>query len=91
MSKLSIIYGTGSHNTEWMAIAIEECAKAEGIETILKNVDLKINKLLITYGIEMIEDLLMKRMSGKEELELYRIVGTLLACNIKSKEVLCVA
>ena len=39
MSKLVIIYGTGSHNTERMAIAIEEGAKAEGIETVLKNVN----------------------------------------------------
>jgi flavodoxin I len=39
MSKLVIIYGTGSHNTERMAVAIEEGARAEGIETILKNVN----------------------------------------------------
>jgi len=39
MSKLVIIYGTGSHNTERMAAAIEEGAKAEGIETVLKNVN----------------------------------------------------
>ena len=38
MPKLAIIYGTGSHNTEKMAQAIEEGARAEGIETILKNV-----------------------------------------------------
>jgi len=38
MPKLVIIYGTGSHNTERIAKAIEEGAKAEGIETILKNV-----------------------------------------------------
>ena len=38
MPKLVIIYGTGSHNTEKMAQAIEEGARAEGIETILKNV-----------------------------------------------------
>ena|SRR3990170_2924944 len=149
MSKLVIIYGTGSHNTERMAYAIEEGAKVEGIETVLKNVneadksdvigvdavaigspnynhammpsvkkfltdisdmDLKgkvglafgsygwsleatqlINKILTSYGMEMIEDLLIKRMPGEEELELCRRVGTLLACKIKSKEVLCVA
>ncbi|VVB53785.1 Type A flavoprotein FprA [uncultured archaeon] len=38
MPKLVIIYGTGSHNTERIAKAIEEGAKAEGIETVLKNV-----------------------------------------------------
>jgi len=38
MPKLVIIYGTGSHNTEKMAQAIEEGAKAEGVKTILKNV-----------------------------------------------------
>ena len=38
MPKLVIIYGTGSHNTEKMAEAIEEGAKAQGIETMLKNV-----------------------------------------------------
>ena len=149
MSKLVIIYGTGSHNTERMACAIEEGAKSEGIETVLKNVneadksdvigvdavaigspnynhammptvkkfltdisdmDLKgkvglafgsygwsleatqmINEMMTSYGMEMIEDLLIKRMPGEEELELCRRVGTLLACKIKSKEVLCVA
>ncbi len=39
MSKLIIIFGTGSHNTERMAVAIEEGARAEGIETVLKNVN----------------------------------------------------
>ena len=149
MSKLVIIYGTGSHNTERMACAIEEGAKSEGIETLLKNVneadksdvngtdavaigspnynhammptvkkflteisdtDLKgkvglafgsygwsleatqmINQILTSYGMDLIEDLLVKRMPGEEELELCRRVGTLLACKIKSKEVLCVA
>jgi len=38
MPKLVIIYGTGSHNTERMAEAIEEGARAEGIETMIKNV-----------------------------------------------------
>ena len=38
MPKLVIIYGTGSHNTERMAVAIEEGASSEGIETVLKNV-----------------------------------------------------
>jgi flavodoxin I len=39
MSKLVIIYGTGSHNTERMAVAIEEGARAEGIGTVLRNVN----------------------------------------------------
>ena len=39
MPKLVIIYGTGSHNTERMAYAIEEGARMEGIETVLKNVN----------------------------------------------------
>ncbi len=39
MPKLVIIYGTGSHNTERMAQAIAEGARVEGIETILKNVN----------------------------------------------------
>ncbi len=149
MSKLVIIYGTGSHNTERMAVAIEEGTRAEGIETILKNVndankdELKdadgvavgspnynhammptvkkflneladielsgkvglafgsygwsleatndINKILTSYGMEMIQDLLVKRMPGDEELELCRRVGSLLACKIKSKEVICAA
>ncbi len=39
MPKLVIIYGTGSHNTERMAVAIEEGARAEGVETVLKNVN----------------------------------------------------
>lgn len=149
MPKLVIIYGTGSHNTERMAQAIEEGAAAEGIETVLKNVssteksdiadadavaigspnyrdammptvkkflddladiDLKgkvglafgsygwgleaiheINRILTSYGLEMIKDLSIKRMPGDEELELCRRVGALLACNIKNKEVICVA
>ncbi|MCZ7356160.1 MAG: flavodoxin domain-containing protein [Candidatus Methanoperedens sp.] len=141
MSKLVIIYGTGSHNTERMAVAIDEGAKGEGLETLLKNVneadrndlidtdavaigspnynhammptvlkflndlagiDLsgkvglafgsygwsfeatdEINKKLSSYGMEMIQDLLIKRMPGEEELELCRRVGSLLACRIK--------
>lgn len=39
MPKLVIIYGTGSHNTELMAKAIQEGAAAEGIDTVLKNVN----------------------------------------------------
>ena len=39
MPKLITIYGTGSHNTELMAKAIEEGAKREGVDAILKNVD----------------------------------------------------
>lgn len=39
MSRLVIIYGTGSHNTERMAVAIEEGARAEGVETVLRNVN----------------------------------------------------
>ncbi len=141
MPKLVIIYGTSMHNTERMAVAIEEGAKAEGIETVLKNVneanknelmdadavaigspnynhammptvkkflnelvdiDLSgktglafgsygwsfeatddINKIFTSYGMEMIRDLLVKRMPGDEELELCRRVGSLLACKIK--------
>lgn len=141
MPKLVIIYGTGSHNTERMAVAIEEGAKAEGLETVLKNVndadkdELKdadaiaigspnyrdammptvkkflneladvnlkgkvglafgsygwgfeaiqeINQILASYGMELIQDLAIKRMPGEEELELCRRVGSLLACKIK--------
>lgn len=141
MPKLVIIYGTGSHNTERMAVAIEEGAKAEGIKTVLKNVndaskkDLKgadavaigspnyrdammptvqkflndiaslklsgkvglafgsygwgmeaiekIHSALESRGMEMIQDLAIKRMPGEEELELCRRVGSLLACKIK--------
>ena len=144
MPKLVIIYGTGSHNTERIAKAIEEGARSEGIETILKNVssadkielidahaiaigspnyrdlmmptvqkflnelatiDLSgktglafgsygwgleaihaINKQLASYGIEMINDLAIKRMPGEEELEICRRVGSSLACKIKNKE-----
>jgi flavodoxin I len=147
MSKIVIIYGTGSHNTELMANAIQEGAAAEGIDTVLKNVndadktdvvdadgiaigspnynhammpsvrkflndisgiDLsgkvglsfgsygwsfeatdEIHRLLTSYGLEMIKDLLIKRMPGEEELELCRRVGSLLACKIMNKEVLC--
>ena len=39
MSKLVIIYDTGMHNTELVAMAIEEGAKREGVETLLKNVN----------------------------------------------------
>ena len=141
MSRLVIIYGTGSHNTERMARAIEEGAKAEGVETVLKNVndadrnELKdadaiaigspnynhammptvkrflsgladlglsgkiglsfgsygwsfeatqgINQALTSYGVEVVQDLCVKRMPGDEELELCRRVGSLLACKIK--------
>ncbi len=149
MPKLVIIYGTGSHNTERMAQAIEEGARAEGIETMLKNVneanrnDLDdadavaigspnynhammptvrrfldglegsglsgkvglafgsygwsfeatedINKALASYGMEMVQDLCVKRMPGDEELEKCRSAGSLLACKIKNKEAICVA
>lgn len=149
MPKLVIIYGTGSHNTERMAQAIMEGATAEGIDTLLKNVndanksdvmeadaiaigspnynhammptvrkfldglgglDLSgkvglsfgsygwsleatddINRILTSFGLEMIKDLLIKRMPGEEELEICRRVGSLLACKIKNKEVICVA
>ena len=149
MQKLVIIYGTGSHNTERMAEAIKEGAVAEGIDTLLKNVndadksdvmeadaiaigspnynhammpavrkfldglaglDLSgkvglsfgsygwsleatddINRILTSFGLEMIKDLLIKRMPGEEELEMCRRVGSLLACKIKNKEVICVA
>lgn len=50
----------------------------------------EINKILTSYGLEMIQDLLIKRMPGEEEIELCRRVGSLLACKIKNKEVLCV-
>ena len=141
MSKLVIIYGTGSHNTERMAVAIEEGARSEGIETVLKNVndadknDLRdadaiaigspnynhammptvkrflsgladldlsgkaglsfgsygwsfeatqeINRMLTSCGVEMVQDLNVKRMPGDEELELCKRVGSLLACKIK--------
>jgi flavorubredoxin len=144
MPKLVIIYGTGSHNTERMAQAIEEGARTEGVETIMKNVssadknelvdahaialgspnyrdammptvkkfldemanlDLSgkiglafgsygwgleaihaINKQLASYGVEMINDLAIKRMPGEEELEICRRVGSSLACKIKNKE-----
>jgi flavorubredoxin len=144
MPKLVIIYGTGSHNTERMAQAIEEGARSEGIETILKNVssadkielidahaiaigspnyrdlmmptvqkflnelasiDLSgkiglafgsygwgleaihaINKQLASYGVEMINDLAIKRMPGDEELEICRRVGSLLACKISKTD-----
>lgn len=140
MPKLVIIYGTSMHNTERMAVAIEEGARAEGIDTSLKNVndadkndlldadaiaigspnyhdammptvqkflndiadiDLtgktglafgsygwgleainEINTKLKSYGMEMIQDLGVKRMPGEEELELCRRVGSLLACKI---------
>ena len=140
MPKLVIIFGTGSHNTERMAKAIQEGAAAQGIDTLLKNVsdafltDLEeadaiaigspnynhammpavrkflndiasidlsgkvglsfgsygwsreatdeINRILTSYGLEMIQDLLIKRMPGEEELELCRRVGSLLACKI---------
>ena len=149
MQKLVIIYGTGSHNTERIAEAIKEGAAAEGIDTLLKNVndadksdvmeadaiaigspnynhammptvrkfldglaglDLSgkvglsfgsygwsleatddINRILTSFGLEMIKDLLIKRMPGEEELEMCRRVGSLLACKIKIKEVICVA
>jgi len=51
----------------------------------------QINRILTSYGLVMEEDLLIKRMPGEEELELCRRVGSLLACNILKKEVLCVA
>ena len=147
MPKLVIIFGTGSHNTELMAKAIQEGAAAQGIDTLLKNVsdafltdladvdaiaigspnynhammptvrkflndiasiDLsckvglsfgsygwsleatdEINRILTSYGLVMIQDLLIKRMPGEEELELCRRVGSLLACKIMAKEVLC--
>ena len=50
----------------------------------------EINRILSSYGLEMIKDLAVKRMPGDEELELCRRVGSLLACNIKNKEVIYV-
>jgi flavorubredoxin len=144
MTKLVIIYGTGSHNTERMAQALEEGAKAQGIETILRNVsyadknelidadaiaigspnyrdlmmptvqnflneiaDIElsgkiglafgsygwgleaiqaINKQLASYGVEMINDLAIKRFPGEEELEICRKVGSFLSSKISNKE-----
>ncbi len=141
MPKLVIIYGTGSHNTERMAVAIEEGARAEGIETVLRNVndanrdelrdtdavavgspnynhammptvkkflgglsdlDLsgkaglsfgsygwsfeatqEINRILTACGMEMVQDLNIKRMPGDEELDMCRRAGSLLASKIK--------
>ncbi len=39
MAKLAIIYGTGFGNTGIMARAIEEGAKSEGVEVVIKKVD----------------------------------------------------
>lgn len=39
MPKLIIIYGTGSHNTEMMAMAIQDGARTEGIEVVIENVN----------------------------------------------------
>ncbi len=149
MAKLAIIYGTGSHNTERIAQAIEEGARAEGVWTILKNVSSAdksdvvdvdalaigspnyrdammptvqkflneladvalagkiglafgsygwgleaihaINGQLASYGVEMIDDLCIKRMPGEEELEICRKTGSFLAWKICNKEVTCVA
>jgi len=41
----------------------------------------EINRILTSYGLEMIQDLLIKRMPGEEELELCRRVGSLLLYN----------
>lgn len=143
MPKLIIIYGTGSHNTERMAGAIEEGARAEGVETILKNISFAdkeelieadaiaigspnynhammptvqrflndiaemqlsgkiglafgsygwsmeafdgIHSKLDSYGLEMEQDLKIKRMPGDEELEVCRKAGSLLASKIKQR------
>lgn len=45
----------------------------------------EINRVLTSYGMEMIRDLLIKRMPGEEELELCRRVGSLLACKVMKK------
>jgi hypothetical protein len=37
---------------------------------------------LASYGVEMINDLAIKRMPGEEELEICRRVGSSLACKI---------
>ena len=39
MKKLTVIYWSGTGNTEAMATAIEEAGNAKGYETVLKNVD----------------------------------------------------
>ncbi len=51
----------------------------------------QINRMLTSYGLVMMEDLLIKRMPGNEELDLCRRAGSLLANEIKKKDVLCVA
>ncbi len=141
MPKLVIIYGTGTQNTERMAVAIEEGARVEGIDTVLKNVneanksDLKdaeaiaigspnykhammptvrkflnslgdidlsgkiglsfgsfgwsfeatqeINRILTSKGVDMMQDLCVKRMPEEDELELCRRAGSQLAHKIK--------
>ena len=146
---LVIIYGTGLHNTEQIAIAIEEAAKEEGVQTVLKNVndaniedvvnadgiaigspnyrdkmmptvqnflnslvdiDLSgkvglafgsygwgmeaiedIHNILTSYGVEMLQELDVKRVSNDIELEKCRKAGSELACRIKDKETICVA
>lgn len=127
MPRLVIIYGTGSHNTELIARALEEGARGGGADTVLKNVndaaveDLlgadavaigspnynrmmmptirrfiesmagaglsgkvglafgsygwskeavnTIHTMLASYGLDMADDLLIKRTPGKPELE----------------------
>jgi len=39
MQRLVIIYGTGSHNTELIARALDEGARSAGADTVLKNVN----------------------------------------------------
>lgn len=138
---LVIIYGTGMHNTERIAKVIEEGAKNEGVETILRNVngadihdiskadavavgspnyrdvmmpsvkqfldelagvDLSnkvglafgsygwgteaiddIHDILSSYGMEMMQKLYVKRISGEEELQETRRAGSQLASRIK--------
>ncbi len=145
---LVIIYGTGLRNTERIARAIEEAAKEEGIETLLKNVDgadiedivnadgiaigspnyhdvmmptvqnflnelvdidlsgkvglafgsygwgmeaiEDIHNILASYGVEMLQELDVKRVSNDIELEKCRKAGSELACRIKNKKTICV-
>lgn len=139
---LIIIYGTGLHNTERIARAIEDAAIEEGVETILKNVDdadiedilnadgiaigspnyndtmmptvknflnrlvdidlsgkvglafgsygwgkeaiEEIHDILESYGVEMLQELDVKRVSNDVELEKCRKAGSQLACRIKN-------
>lgn len=145
MPKLVIIYGTGMRNTELVAKAIEEGARVEGVETLLKNVndaekndlldadavaigspnynnammptvkqflealtdiDLsgkvglafgsygwsfeatdEINKIMTSYGLNMMTDLCIKRMPDEKKLEECRRAGSELTKKMKNKNI----